>query len=291
MIARAPLPAPLVMDELVDEPERIRRLAHIHAPYSFQDRPGGLVWPTWRGEWAVEGELLIEGAELMLDNERLAAAATELCGGPVSPHAVYANLGTPCPAQPVSHVDLANFRGIERDAVPDWFRQVMGVSGLFDDARIVTITAVCWFHRGPRGHYRYWPTGRDAAAVTHTAMWNTGVVGLNDRMHHQVERIGDVAPPPDLDATATLCSIDGGWEIRQDNDVLAAYADEQVRMSVSWVAVRTADLDGSSITLDDVVDRLARAVAGEIEVETLDDLLTDDARQTLVARWPGYLPV
>ncbi len=54
-------------------------------------------------------------------------------------------------------------------------------------------TAVCWFHRGDRGHFRYWPDGRDAPSVRHEHIRNTGVVGDNDFMHHRVEKVGQPA--------------------------------------------------------------------------------------------------
>lgn len=284
--------APIVLDHVLDDPDRVRRLVHAGGPYRFQDRPGSLVWPTWRTNWAEGGSIVVADAADLLHHPGFIAAAAAMCGSDeVEPRSVYVNIGTPCMGQPVSHTDLPQFRGVDTADAPEWFLQVMGASRLFEDARITTVTAVSWFHAGERGFYRYWPRGRDHDSIRHEVMWNTAVVGDNDFMHHKVERIGEPGegPPEGLTAASTLHCDGEGWWVEDDGTVLARYRDDQVRVSLSWTA---RVHDGSSATIDanDVWTRMGPLVVNDLPATSLADLFGDEARHYLVDRWPGFLP-
>ncbi len=75
---------------------------------------------------------------------------------------------------------------------------------------------MAWFYTGERGFFRYWPDGRDAPSVRHDNVWNTAVVGDNDFMHHQVERVGPVdAERIDgltIDAALVVVKYAGTWK-------------------------------------------------------------------------------
>lgn len=91
---------------------------------------------------------------------------------------------------------------------------------------------------GERGFFRYWPNGRDADSIRHEDMWNTAVVGDNDYMHHQVERIGPagVEKPDGLTIDSLLDHDRERWIIEEDGQTLLDCGDEEVRLSVSWKA-------------------------------------------------------
>lgn len=96
---------------------------------------------------------------------------------------------------------------------------------------------------GERGFFRYRPNSRDADSIRHEDMWNTAVVGNNDYMHHQVERIGPAGvEKPDGLTIDSLLDHDGErWIIEEDGQTLLDYGDEEVRLSVSWKAKIYAD--------------------------------------------------
>ncbi|MEM7139510.1 MAG: hypothetical protein AAF548_00660 [Actinomycetota bacterium] len=281
----------MVLDRVLEDPHRVRALVAAGGPYRFQTRPGSLVWPTWRTEWASDGVVHLADAGDLFTHAGFVAAAAQMCGSDdVEPRSLYVNISTPCMGQPVSHTDLPQFRGVDSSDVPEWFLQVMGASRLFEDARITTVTAVSWFHLGPRGYYRYWPEGRDAPSVRHERMWNTAVVGDNDFMHHKVERIGDpdAGPPQGLSAAALLRHDPSGWWI-DDGGELARYRDDEVRVSLSWTA-RVHDGSTAVIEPGVVWDRIGPLVADDLAARSLEELFGDDARHYLVDRWPGFLP-
>lgn len=286
---------PIVIDEVIDDPDSIRMLARGNAPYSLPGgRAPGLVWPTWRADWARDGEAQLDAAEPLLNHAGFVSAAAEMCGSDrVVPQAVYVNLTTPCIGQPVSHTDGPEFRGVDATNAELWLLQAMGASGLFEKERISVITAVAWFFAGERGYFRYWPRGRDAESVRHEAMWNTAVVGDNDFMHHKVERTGpaEMVKPPEMTTDALLDHVGDEWLLVQDGATLAHYRDDQVRLSLSWKAkVYDEDSNGDPITLDDVYQRMSAEIGGEFAAGSVEELGLEATRKQLVRRWPGFRP-
>jgi hypothetical protein len=106
-----------------DDPNQVRALFERHAPYrtiaEYIPRPvqeSG--YPYFRGSWAAKGEPLVEGAELVLYNQRFIEAARILFGTPaIRPTFVVVNLNAPMPPGP-THVDVPTFRGATRDQYP-----------------------------------------------------------------------------------------------------------------------------------------------------------------------------
>ncbi len=284
---------PILLESVVDDPESIRRLAQENGPY-FQRGYPGVIWPIWSADWATQGKPLIPAAAPLLHHEGFATAAARMCGtGRVVPEAVYINLSTPSVAQPVSHTDVPVFRGVDHSNAPGWFLQAMGTSGFFEAQRITTITAVAWFFAGECGFFRYWPKGREGESVRHEVMWNTAVVGDNDFMHHKVERVGpeNLKRPTEMTGDTSLCYEGDQWILVEDGRTLECYADDHVRLSVSWKAkVYEEDSGADPIALDDVFARFADAVGDDFAACSSDELFSDGARRQLMARWPGFRP-
>jgi hypothetical protein len=121
--------------------------------------PDGRILPWFRGTWAANGQALVDGAEVILENPRFREAASRLFDTTeVTPNTVVVNVNAPMPAGAV-HVDIPSFRGATRDRYPIQLLQAMGSSCLFEPWRIVEAGAVVWFYDGPGGAYDYWPEG------------------------------------------------------------------------------------------------------------------------------------
>lgn len=202
------------------------------------------VAPVFRGNWAQPGEVL-PGVEPLLHNERFVNAARRLFGAElVRPTTVYVNLTHQMPfPQGPGHTDVPAFRGFDRSAYPITFLTLMGLSGLFEDARVKVATAVCWFYRGRDGGFEYWPDGPDAPPVVHEGeIWNTGVVADNDFMWHRARAVG--RPEDGLEfitLDAELVARDDGWAIVQGGVEQQRFNREALRVSLSWKAIAFAD--------------------------------------------------
>lgn len=297
---------PIFIDRLLDDPHAVRPLIERHAPYApvqryFSDRAeyrqssgqgaGDLIAPNFRGDWAYDVPL-VEGAELFLDHGVLREAAAKLFDTPhVRPQIVYTNLTWQLPFhQGAGHTDVPAFRGIDRTVYPIWFLSIMGHSGLFEEERIRIATAVAWFYEGKDGGFEYWPDGKDGAPRIHEGeIFNTAIMGDNDRMFHRVMPVGRREDGLVTDMTLdTRLAHRGGeaWEIVEDGRRLATFSYPKLRISVSWKAQvfrdeaerRAVDEHTADLSFDDVMTRFhddldARGVA----FGTPDDPLRDPA--------------
>lgn len=313
---------PIVLDHVLDDGEVIRDMARAHGPYwqpgrmllssgavrgtaagegTITEVDPALVGPVFRGDWAF-GEPLVDGAGALLHHPGFIAAAAEMFATEVVvPEQVYVNLTTPMPRTGFSHTDIPEFRGLDRTNAPAWLLSAMGVSGCFEAERIHIVTAVAWFYRGEAGGLRYWPEGRDGPSILHEDTWNTAVVGDNDLMPHEVQRVGPRGsmPPPGMTIHSELVHDDGRWLIVDGDAVLATYDDDQVRLSLSWKAKVYADEEArvraeagaDGVTLDEALDRLAADLAGSDEPEGLAGRSVDDPglRAQLTRRYSVYV--
>jgi hypothetical protein len=307
-----------VLDTVVTDGEAVRELARVNGPYwqpgrmlaasgAVRDTAEGrddeleadpaLVGPVFRGDWAF-GEALIDGAHELLHHEAFIAAAGQMYDTDVVvPEQVYVNLTTPLGRSGFSHTDIPEFRGLDRSNAPAWLLSAMGVSRLFEAERIHIVTAVAWFYRGEAGGLRYWPEGMDGPSVLQADTWNTAVVGDNDFMPHEVQRVGPrgSAPPPGMTIRSELVHDDGRWHIVDRGEVLGTYEDDEVRLSLSWKAKVHASEDErvraeSGADGVDIAEALARLEADLDEPLAGHDLASADLRARLSRRYSAYAP-
>jgi hypothetical protein len=312
---------PVAIERVVDDADGVRTMAELNGAYFMPGRylvggisaneaadgtilkhgnvPPGITGPVWRGDWAIDGEGRVDGADELLHSAVFIEAARQLFDAEiVVPEQLFVNLTGPRGGDSFSHTDIPEFVGIDRSNSPGWFLAAMGKSGQFEDVRKNIATAVCWFHRGDRGYFRYWPDGRDAPSVRHEDMWNTGVMGDNDFMHHQVERVGQPgAVPVDGLSIDSLLDHDGtDWVITDEGVELGRLDDLDVRMSLSWKAKVYADEAAASaaksgvgaIGLAEALDRLAEMLDEPLAATGPDALSSAALRDQLASCFSSY---
>ena len=318
-----PPKAPIVIDHVVEDGERIRDLAKANGPYwqpgrmlttsgaprdtATDDEPDlevdeRLIGPVFRGDWAF-GEALVEGAEPLLHHDGFITAAGRMYETDVVvPEQVYVNLTTPLARAGFSHTDIPEFRGLDRRNAPAWLLSAMGVSRLFEAERVHIVTAVAWFYRGEAGGLRYWPDGPDGPSILHADTWNTAVVGDNDFMPHEVQRVGPrgIGRPDGMTIRSELAWDGRRWHIVDAGTVLHSYDDDQVRLSLSWKAKVYRDEDERAraeagrdgVTVDEALARLEADLAASDAPEPLAGRAVDSAalRDQLNRRYSAYTP-
>ena len=260
--------------------------------------------PWFRRDFALGGEVLVPGADAILHNPRFVDAAREVYGATsiVRPTTVYVNVMAPSPAPFVPHTDVPAFRGFTRDDHPLWLLHQMLSSGLFEAWRVRLATAVSWFYEGPGGSFRYWPEGPEGPARSEDSPYdNVAVVADNERTYHGVAPVGgpDAGLVTGLTIDSQLFRVDGGWEMREGEQVVHRSADDEVRVTVSWKAEIFADADeearsdghADDLTLDEVVqifqDDLRRR---GVEVPAPDDPHADEDWMTTLNSTYGRRP-
>ena len=270
--------APVRLDPAFADPEGVLALIRAGAPYRTQEamhrHPGVTRTGGWfRNFWALGGKPLIEGAERVLHEPRLIAAARESFGAEViRPLAMMTNLNLPMAGLP-PHLDLPFFRGCMRREVPAWMLVPMGYSGLFDAWAVPVASAIVWFYDGEGGAFEYWPEGLDAPSRTERPPFsNRGLMADNERMWHRVGPLGPPARHVAADGVpyaATLALAEGeGWEVRDGDATLMRFAPGEVRLSVLWKAYAFADAEAER-RFESGADDLTPARVTEI---FLDDL-------------------
>jgi hypothetical protein len=326
-VSVAPVPAssacslaPVLLEGLLEEPQRVRALIEQHAPYrpvqryfagdaEYRASSGQgevmIVAPNFRGDWAYRRPL-VEGAELFLDHPRLRDAAAGLFDTPVvRPFAVYTNLTWQLPfPQGSGHTDVPAFRGIDRTRYPIWLLGTMGHSGLFEAERIRIATAVAWFYRGRDGGFEYWPDGPEQPPRVHEGeIFNTAIVGDNDRMFHRVRPVGHQRDGLLSGMTLEACLESRGgdaWAIADEGRTLAEFGYDELRISVSWKAEvfrddaerELVDSHRDDLSLARVLQRFRddlerRGVACELPAEPLTDQAFIDLLSRTYRREPS----
>ena len=277
---------PRMLAPVLDDPDRIKVLLEQTAPHypvqryfanaaemRSQSGSGDLfIAPNFRGDWATL-EMCVPGVEFLLDNARLTEAAAALFESDfVRPWGVYSNITWQLPFdQGGGHTDVPAFIGVDRSEYPTWFLNAMGHSGLFERYRIDIATAVSWFYRGADGGFCYWPDGPDAPPRVHEGdLFNTGIMGDNDRMYHRVRPVGDRdrGLPTGLSLDSRL-DHDGGkrWAIRTGDRTHAEIEFEELRISVSWKAY---------VYRDSAQQRRHEEGIGTLGIDTIVDRFLDD---------------
>jgi len=257
-----------------DDPDMIRALFKRHAPYRtiaeyIPRKPEQPAFPYFRGNWAIGGEPLVDGAETILHNHRFIDAARELFGSStIRPTFIVVNLNGPMPAGPI-HVDVPTFRGATREQYPLAWLIAMGRSELFERWRVIQAGAVSWFYNGSGGNFEYWPEGLGGPMQAEQPPFhNVAIMADNDRMYHRIGRVGTPnAPLPQMTDAAELCAVGGDtWAIVENDEVRATYPFNAVRLSLVWKA--DLDPEGNSEALD--LDRVMSIFITDLRKRKVD---------------------
>ena len=295
---------PIHIDRVLDDPSQLVDMLQSNGPYfpvqrylqndaehrAVSAQGAMIIAPNFRGDWAYDTPL-VEGAELFLNHPGLIEAAGKLFDtSRIRPQQVYSNITWQLPfPQGNGHTDVPAFRGINRTRYPIWILHVMGRSGLFEEERIRIATAVAWFYQGSDGGFQYWPEGPDTSPSVHEGeIFNTAIVGDNDRMFHRVLPVGDPQGglPSGMTLETRLEHMSGDtWQIA-DQEPLAHPEWPSLRVSVSWKAIafrdareeNMVDAGTDDISFDDVMDRFGRdLVRRGVDFTPTDDPLRDPA--------------
>jgi hypothetical protein len=275
---------PIRIEPAFDNPDTVRALFERHAPYRtiaeyIPRRPQQPAVPYFRGNWAVGGEPLVDGAETILHNHRFIDAARALFGSArIRPTFIVVNLNAPMPPGP-THVDVPTFRGATREHYPLSWLIAMGRSELFERWRVIQAGAVSWFYEGPGGNFEYWPEGLDGPMLTEQSPFrNVAIMADNDRMYHRIGRVGAPdAPLPEMTDAAELRTIGGDrWAIVENGEVRTTYPLNAVRLSLVWKADFEPEADSQSLNLDHVMsifiaDLRLRKVDFRVPADPLSD--------------------
>jgi hypothetical protein len=263
-------PKPVRIEPAFGDREQIRVMLERHAPYRALAAyaPEGLqdesreeakrpVLPWFRGDWALGGKPLVEGAELILHNKKFLEAATTVFGtSHVYPEFVAVNINGPMPACN-THVDNPSFYGATRVDYPLPFLRIMGFPGLFDAWRVIQASAISWFYEGAGGRFDYWPDGLEGPMLSEQPPFgNVALISDNDQLYHRIGPIGDGnAELPQMSASAAIQPDgDGNWTILENGKVRATYPNHAIRFSVLWKAeVRDRESKPDNLTLDRIM--------------------------------------
>jgi hypothetical protein len=286
-------PKPIRIEPAFEDREQIRAMFDRCAPYRALAAyaPEGIkdetpreakkpVPPWFRGDWALGGKPLVDGAEAILHNKSFLEAARAAFGtSAVYPEFVVVNINAPAPAGN-THIDNPTFHGATRVDYPLPFLRVMGRSGLFEPWRVVRASALSWFYEGAGGSFDYWPEGLDGPMRSeHSPFGNVALCADTDRIYHRIGPIGDPdAASPRMSAAAQIHSNgNGNWSILENGEVHATYPSHDIRFSILWKGeVREKESRPDNLTLDRIMgiftaDLRHRGVAFQMPCDPLTD--------------------
>ena len=264
------IPKAIRIEPAFEDRELIRSMFARHAPYRAiaTYAPEGIknetreevkkpVLPWFRGDWALDGKPLVEGAEAILHNKSFLEAARTAFGTPlVNPEFIAVNINGPMPAC-TTHVDNPSFYGATRVDYPLPFLRVMGSSGLFEPWRVVRASTLSWFYEGSGGSFDYWPEGLDGPMRSEQPPFeNVALCADTDRVYHRIGSIGDPdAESPRMSAAAQIQSDgDGNWSILENGEVRATYPSHAIRFSILWkAAIGDRQANADDLTLDRIM--------------------------------------
>jgi hypothetical protein len=219
----------------------------------------------FRESYVYGDEILIDGIEPFLHHPGFVEAARAVHGRPeIVPAIVYANILVAGQELAV-HTDVPEFRGANRKKFPQWLVVAMHHSGLFDAWRMPIVTGVSWFSECAGGAFVFYPDGADGAPAVLPATRNTAILLDTDSVFHGVARVGVDAPLAPLRPGMHLVFDGGGrWSVRDGDAVVAAYAWDELRFSISWKAYcfrdpaerRAWTEHSDDLALDSILDRL-----------------------------------
>jgi hypothetical protein len=283
---------PIRIEPAFDDREQVRSLIDRSAPYraiAAYVPDGGCVLPWFRGDWALGGRPLVEGADTILHNPRFIEAARLAFGtSSIHPETVVVNVNAPMP-EGAPHVDIPSFRGATRETVPVRLLMAMGASGLFERWRVIEAGAIAWFYDGPGGAFEYWPQGLGGPVRSERPPFgDVAIVMDSDRMYHRIGRIGEPTTElPTMTAASEIRPIGNErWAIVDDGTVRATYPTRAMRFSILWKAeVMEQGSGGDQLSLDRIVEAVAADLhRRQIAFSPPTDPLRDDAWIALLLR-------
>jgi hypothetical protein len=293
---------PIRIDPAFDAPKQIRAMFERHAPYRALAAyaPEGIkdetreetkrpVLPWFRGDWALDGKPLVDGADTILHNKSFLDAARAAFGNPlVCPEFVAVNVNGPMPACTI-HIDNPSFYGATRVEYPLPFLRVMSRSGLFEPWRVVRASILSWFYEGSGGTFDYWPEGLDGPMRSEQPPFgNLALCADTDRMYHRIGLIGDPdAASPRMSAAAQIRSNgDGTWSILENGEVRATYPHQALRFSILWKAsIADRQPNDGNLTLHRILSIFTEDLGHRgVEFQVPSDPLTDIAWILLLQR-------
>jgi hypothetical protein len=247
------------------------------------------VLPWFRGNWAVGGKPLVDGAEGILHNKSFLDAARSSFGTSlVWPEMVVVNINAPMPASP-THKDNPSFYGATRENYPLPFLRVMGGSELFETWRVVRASTISWFYEGKGGHFDYWPEGLDGPMLSEQPPFaNVALCADNDRMYHRIGPIGNGSEEmPRMSASAKIQPDgEGNWIILDNGKVRDTYPRHAIRFSVLWKAeVGNGNPGIDRLTLDRIMEIFTADLRQRnVDFQVPSDPLADTAWILLLQR-------
>lgn len=197
----------------------------------------------FRETYAYGNTVTAAGIEPFLNHPLLTSTARDIFGCTnVVPAIVYANLLIPGQELAI-HTDVPEFRGANRNVLPQWLLVVMLHSGLFEQWRIPIATCVSWFGGASGGAFTFYPAGADGERAAIPARHNSAIVTDTDSVFHGVERVAASLPDLPVIGQQTRLHFCGNdtWELRESETTLATYSWSQLRYSISWKAYCFSD--------------------------------------------------
>lgn len=213
-----------------------------------EDLPTLVARTNYFRETYAYGEPVAAGIEPFLHHPAFMDGARKVHARPVVvPNIVYANILVPGQELAV-HTDVPEFRGADRHRFPQWLLVVMHHSGLFERWRRHIATGVAYFSPCEGGAFAFYPDGPTGEARTLPVKANTAVLLDTDTVFHGVDRVAETQPLPRLVPGMKLRFDGGRWRVIDGDAVVAKYAWEEVRFSVSWKAYCYADDQEKALT-------------------------------------------
>jgi hypothetical protein len=295
------IPKAIRIEPAFDDREQIRTMFERNAPYQALAAyaPEGVkdetreeakpVLPWFRGDWALAGKPLVEGAEAILYNRSFLEAARAAFGTPlIYPEFVAVNINGPMPACN-THMDNPSFYGATRGDYPLPLLRVMGSSGLFEPWRVVRASALSWFYEGSGGGFDYWPEGLDGPMRSEQSPFgNVALCADTDRVYHRIGPIGDQgAASPRMSGAAQIhWNGDGNWSILENGEVRATYPNHAIRFSILWkAAIGDKQANVEDLSLDRIMAIFAADLRRRsVKFQMPSDPLADTAWILLLQR-------
>lgn len=192
-----------------------------------------------------------------------------------APYLFQFNIQGPSRGLDGGHFDGRSWRGMDPTNTPAWLMSVMAKSGLFDAWAVKAGQVITYFYDSSiDGGFTYWPDGPDGEPRRLAPpFWNSGLVTDNQHMFHRGEACGprDRRDLPDgFGLQSRLRAVgENGWDVVNDDRVIAHYRAEEVRLLFHYSAHVFEDMNDLKRYFDHTDD---------LSVERALNMLMDDLR-------------